>query len=200
MIKHYRKIRSDPLRLILTILQALIGAWITAIGAFLFSDQHYFFWPPDWSNIENDIRLDTAIVIIGLLLFLCTIFGITRRKIIATLLVLCGAISLAMAALSALHVIMSGYYVMGLNIIGELVLFSLILLVAHYLQEVGRLQDLSNLILAIAALIGSLTTLYQVIMKNKRNIPPSDDIDIAHTEKKIEELQKKLDQERKNKK
>lgn len=133
MIKHYRKIRSDPLRLILTILQALIGAWITAIGAFLFSDQHYFFWPPDWSNIENDIRLDTAIVIIGLLLFLCTIFGITRRKVIATLLVLCGAISLAMAALSALHVIMSGYYVMGLNIIGELVLFSLILLVAHYL-------------------------------------------------------------------
>lgn len=133
MIKHYRKIKSDPLRLILTILQALIGAWIAAIGAFLFSDQHYFFWPPDWSNIENDIRLDTVIVIIGLLLFLCTIFGITRRKIIATLLVLCGAISLAMAALSVLHVIMSGYYVMGLNIIGELVLFSLILLVAHYL-------------------------------------------------------------------
>lgn len=62
------------------------------------------------------------------------------------------------------------------------------------------MQDLSNLILAIAALIGSLTTLYQVIMKNKRNISPSDDIDIAHTEKKIEELQKKLDQERKNKK
>ena len=62
------------------------------------------------------------------------------------------------------------------------------------------MQDLSNLILAIAALIGSLTTLYQVIMKNKRNIPPSDDIDIAYTEKKIEELQKKLDQERKNKK
>ena len=62
------------------------------------------------------------------------------------------------------------------------------------------MQDLSNLILAIAALIGSLTTLYQVIMKNKRNIPPSDDIDIARTEKKIEELQKKLDQERKNKK
>ena len=62
------------------------------------------------------------------------------------------------------------------------------------------MQDLSNLILAIAALIGSLSTLYQVIMKNKRNIPPGDDIDIAHTEKKIEELQKKLDQERKNKK
>ena len=133
MRENYQKIRSDPFKLVLTVLQTLISIWITGIGLFLFNDQHYFFWPPDWSNIENDIRLDTAIVIIGLLLFLCTIFGITRRKIIATLLVLCGAISLAMAALSALHVIMSGYYVMGLNIIGELVLFSLILLVAHYL-------------------------------------------------------------------
>ena len=133
MKENYQKIRSDPFKLVLTVLQTLISIWITGIGLFLFNDQHYFFWPPDWSNIENDIRLDTAIVIIGLLLFLCTIFGITRRKIIATLLVLCGAISLAMAALSALHVIMSGYYVMGLNIIGELVLFSLILLVAHYL-------------------------------------------------------------------
>ena len=80
MIKHYRKIRSDPLRLILTILQALIGAWITAIGAFLFSDQHYFFWPPNWSNIENDIRLDTAIVIIGLLLFYAQFLVLLAEK------------------------------------------------------------------------------------------------------------------------
>ena len=60
------------------------------------------------------------------------------------------------------------------------------------------MQDLSNLILAIAALIGSLTTLYQVIMKNKRNIPPSDDIDIAHTEKKIEELNMKCSEAEEN--
>ncbi|EFB62890.1 hypothetical protein HMPREF9209_0360 [Lactobacillus gasseri 224-1] len=38
-----------------------------------------------------------------------------------------------MATLSLLHVIMSNYWVMGLNVIGELILFSLVLLVAHYL-------------------------------------------------------------------
>ena len=133
MLKYYQKIRSDPFKLVLTVLQTLISIWITGIGLFLFSDQHYFFWPPDWSNIENDIRIDTVIVLVGLLLFLCTIFGVKNRKVIATLLVFCGAISLSMATLSLLHVIMSSYWVMGLNVIGELILFSLVLLVAHYL-------------------------------------------------------------------
>lgn len=131
--KYYQKIRSDPLKLVLTIIQGLISLWIIGIGTFLYSDQHYFFWPPDWSNIENDIRIDTFIVLVGLVLFLCTIFCMKNRKIIATLLVFCGAISLSMATLSLLHVIMSNYWVMGLNVIGELILFSLVLLVAHYL-------------------------------------------------------------------
>lgn len=133
MLKNYQKIRSDPLKLVLTILQALISLGITGIGLFLYSDQHYFFWPPDWSNVENDIRIDTFIVLVGLVLFLCTIFGLRNRKIIAILLVCSGAISLSMATLSLLHVVMSSYWVMGLNVIGELILFSLVLLVAHYL-------------------------------------------------------------------
>lgn len=133
MLKNYQKIRSDPLKLVLTVLQGLIALWITGIGLFLYSDQHYFFWPPDWSNIENNIRIDTFIVLVGLVLFLCTIFGVKNRKVIATLLVCSGAISLSMATLSLLHVIMSSYWAMGLNVIGELILFSLVLLVAHYL-------------------------------------------------------------------
>lgn len=133
MLKNYQKSRSDPLKLVLTILQALISLWVTGIGLFLYSDQYYFFWPPDWSNVENDIRIDTFIVLVGLVLFLCTIFGLRNRKIIAILLVCSGAISLSMATLSLLHVVMSSYWVMGLNVIGELILFSLVLLVAHYL-------------------------------------------------------------------
>ena len=197
MLKYYQKIRSDPLKLILTILQGLISLWITGIGLFLFSDQHYFFWPPDWSNIENDIRIDTFIVLVGLVLFLCTIFGAKNRKVIATLLVFCGAISLSMATLSLLHVIMSSYWVMGLNVIGELILFSLVLLVAHYLQEVGRLQDLSNLLLAIAALIGSISTFYQIIAKTKHNAPPDkSDMSVDDIQNEIKKLQKKLKEDK----
>lgn len=133
MRENYQKIRSDPFKLVLTVLQTLISLWIAGIGIFLYNDQHYFFWPPDWSNIENDVRIDAFIVLVGLVLFLCTIFGLRNRKIIAILLVCSGAISLSMATLSLLHVVMSSYWVMGLNVIGELILFILVLLVAHYL-------------------------------------------------------------------
>ena len=198
MRENYQKIRSDPFKLVLTVLQTLISIWITGIGLFLFSDQHYFFWPPDWSNIENDIRIDTFIVLVGLVLFLCTIFGVKNRKVIATLLVFCGAISLSMATLSLLHVIMSNYWVMGLNVIGELILFSLVLLVAHYLQEVGRLQDLSNLILAIAYLIGAITTFYQVKAKAKHDAPPDDkDMSVDNLKKEIKTLQDELKEKQK---
>ena len=193
MIKNYQKIRSDPFKLVLAVLQTLISIWITGIGLFLYSDQHYFFWPPDWSNVENDIRIDTFIVLVGIVLFICTIFGVKNRKIIATLLVCCGAISFSIATLSLLHVIMSNYWVMGLNVIGEIILFILILLVAHYLQGVERLQDLSNLILAIAYLIGAITTLYQVKVKVKHDAPPDDtDMSVNELKRKIETLQNEL--------
>lgn len=133
MLKNLKKVRSDPLSLVLTILQGLVSIWVTGIGLFLFSDQHYFFWPPNWSSIENDVRIDTFIVLVGLALFLCTLLGIRKRKLIAGLLVCCGAISLSMATLSILHVVMSHYWIMGLNVIGELILFCIVLLVAHYL-------------------------------------------------------------------
>ena len=129
MKKHFNEIRSDPFKSVITLLQAIISIWVTAIGC----DNHYFFWPPNWSNIENDNRIDALIVLVGLVLFFCTIFGVTEKKIIATLLVLCGGISLALATLLLFHVIMSHFWFMGLNVIGELILFCLILIVAHYL-------------------------------------------------------------------
>lgn len=133
LLDQWTNLHSNPFRLVLAILQLLISIWVIGIGLFLFSDQHYFFWPPEWSYIENDVRIDTFIVLVGLALFLCTLFCVKSRKVIATLLIFCGGISLSMATLLVLHVIMSHYWVMGLNIIDDLILFCLILLVAHYL-------------------------------------------------------------------
>lgn len=133
LLDQWTNLHSNPFRLVLAILQLLISIWVIGIGLFLFSDQHYFFWPPEWSYIENDVRIDTFIVLVGLALFLCTLFCVKSRKVIAILLIFCGGISLSMATLLVLHVIMSHYWVMGLNIIDDLILFCLILLVAHYL-------------------------------------------------------------------
>ena len=55
-----------------------------------------------------------------------------------------------------------------------------------------RLQDLSNLILAIAYLIGAITTLYQVKAKAKHDAPPDDtDMSVDELKKKIQNLQDK---------
>ena len=65
------------------------------------------------------------------------------------------------------------------------------------------LQDLSNLILALAYLIGAITTFYQVIIKSKRDTSSrkgnDTDMSITETQKKIEELQEKLKKEKKKK-
>lgn len=65
------------------------------------------------------------------------------------------------------------------------------------------MQDLSNLILALAYLIGAITTFYQVIIKSKRDTSShkenDTDMSITDTQKKIEELREKLKKEKKKK-
>lgn len=70
-------------------------------------------------------------------------------------------------------------------------------------EGVTCLQDLSNLILALAYLIGAITTFYQVIIKSKRDTSShkenDTDMSITDTQKKIEELREKLKKEKKKK-
>ena len=59
------------------------------------------------------------------------------------------------------------------------------------------MQDLSNLILAIAYLIGAVTTLYQVKAKAKHDAPPYDtDMSVDDIQNEIKKLQKKLKEEK----
>jgi hypothetical protein len=58
---------------------------------------------------------------------------------------------------------------------------------------VGRLQDLSNLILAIAYLLGAIATLCQVKAKAKHDAPPDEtDMSVDNLKKEIKSLQDKL--------
>lgn len=132
MKKHFNEIRSDPFKSVITLLQAIISIWVAAIGCFLFSDNHYFFWPPTFKNFENDMRIDALIISVGLVLFLCTIFCVENKWIIAILFSLVGAISLCLAALSFMHAWFVGFLPMGLNVVGYLMLFTLTLLVGHF--------------------------------------------------------------------
>ena len=57
------------------------------------------------------------------------------------------------------------------------------------------MQDLSNLLLAIAALIGAITTFYQAISKTKHNAPPND-MSVDDIQNEIKKLQKKLKEDK----
>lgn len=60
------------------------------------------------------------------------------------------------------------------------------------------MQDLSNLLLAISALIGSISAFYQIIAKkNKHNAPPDkSDMSVEDIQNKIKKLQKKLKEDK----
>lgn len=132
MLEKWKRIRSDPLELVLNLVQLIISIWVMAIGTFLLGDNHYFFWPPTYRNIENDVKIDALIIAVGLVLFLCTIFCVENKWVIAILFALIGAISLCLAALSFMHAWFAGFLPMGLNVVGYLMLFSLTLLVGHF--------------------------------------------------------------------
>ena len=59
------------------------------------------------------------------------------------------------------------------------------------------MQDLSNLIASIAALIGAVSAFYQVIMKNKRN-PSNDNKELDEAKKEIEDLKSEIKEKNKN--
>ena len=59
------------------------------------------------------------------------------------------------------------------------------------------MQDLSNLIASIAALIGAVSAFYQVIVKNKRN-PPNDNKELDEAKKEIEDLKSEIKEKNKN--
>ena len=83
MIKPWHKLSA--LEMFVNLGQLGISLWVIAIGCFLIGDKHYFFWPPTFRNIENDTRIDTLIILIGLALFLCTIFCVRNKYVIVTL-------------------------------------------------------------------------------------------------------------------
>lgn len=132
MTQKWHEIRSDSTMLICNTLQLIISIWTVVIGLFLFDDRNFFFWPPNFKKIENDMKLDALIVLIGLALFLCTILFVKNKWVIGVLLVMIGAISLALAVLTFMHVIMTHYFLMVLIAFSNLVLFTLTLIVAHY--------------------------------------------------------------------
>lgn len=113
-------------------LQVVIALAVMAIGGSLWYDRHYFFWPPNLQGVLNDWKIDIFILVLGASLLLTTMFDPERTVLVRTLLVFCGGIVLGLAGLQFGHILFTSEFRMGHTVIGDIVLFLLILHVAHY--------------------------------------------------------------------
>lgn len=59
--------------------QTIAGGTILAIGIALLRDRNYFYWPPEWTLFMNDKKLDLAIILLGLLITVDSMFRKKRR-------------------------------------------------------------------------------------------------------------------------
>lgn len=130
-MKIMKKLKPYLLNLRINNLQVIIALAMMTIGGSLWYDRHYFFWPPNLQGTLNDWRIDIFILLVGIMLLVSTALRPDDTVLIRTLLVLCGGIVLGLAFLQLGHIIFTSEFRMGHTVIGDVVLFLLILHVAH---------------------------------------------------------------------
>ena len=88
----------------------IIGAVTTAIGYDLLTNEHFFFWPPQYSSLMNDDRFDVITLCIGLGLIIYSAVGKHTNRIISMLLGLAAANYTIIAVILWMHMQFAGQY------------------------------------------------------------------------------------------
>lgn len=112
--------------------QLLAGVTIIVIGLSLLVDRNYFFWPPQWADSMNDVRLDLGVIFLGILITIDALKKHTKRGLKLTLLLLGTWLMWILALIQLGHACYAGEFRMAHTIIGDVVV-SLICL--HCLYE-----------------------------------------------------------------
>jgi len=110
--------------------QFVIGASIIAIGASLWLDRNYFFWPPELTKAMNDQRLDLIIIFLGLGLLVMAMTGNRNRAWQQIFLILSGSVIFMLACTQVWHAYLAHEFRMGHTVIGDVVIFIFIIWIA----------------------------------------------------------------------
>lgn len=87
---------------------SLIGFVIVAIGLDLWTNEHYFFWPPQYKSLMNNDRIDAVATFIGIGLIAYALFNVRSNWIISILLGLSTAFMTVIAVALYLHMVFAG--------------------------------------------------------------------------------------------
>ena len=111
--------------------QALASVAVIAIGASLWIDRNYFFWPPELTSTMNDQRIDIVILLLGFCLLISALTGNKSKFWQHLLLILCGAAIFMLALTQLWHAFLGGQMRMAHTVIGDFVIFCLIVRAAY---------------------------------------------------------------------
>lgn len=111
--------------------QILASLSIIAIGASLWIDRDYFFWPPELTSTMNDQRIDIVILLLGFCLLVSAVTGNKSKFWQHLLLILCGAAIFMLALTQLWHAFLGGQMRMAHTVIGDFVIFCLIVRAAY---------------------------------------------------------------------
>lgn len=108
-----------------------IGATLSAIGVFLWTNHKYFFWPPQYAGLMNDDGLDAIAVVVGLGLIICAIRNEKNNTVAGILLSIAAGFTGLTACIQLIHAIFAGQAPMGLGFILSCFLLTEILYTAR---------------------------------------------------------------------
>ena len=111
--------------------QALASVAVIAIGASLWIDRDYFFWPPELTSTMNDQRIDIVILLSGICLLISALTNNKSKLWQHALLILCGAVIFTLALTQLWHAFLGGQMRMAHTVIGDFVIFCLIVRAAY---------------------------------------------------------------------
>lgn len=111
--------------------QALASVAVIAIGISLLIDRDYFFWPPELTSTMNDQRIDMVILLLGSCLLISALIGNKSKFWQHALLILCGAVIFTLALTQLWHAFLGGQMRMAHTVIGDFVIFILIIRAAY---------------------------------------------------------------------
>lgn len=101
--------------------QLLAGVTIIVIGLSLLVDRNYFFWPPQWADSMNDVRLDLGVIFLGALIAVNALKAKAKRRWRLTLLLLGTWLMWILALIQLGHAFYAGEFRMAHTIIGDVV-------------------------------------------------------------------------------
>lgn len=108
----------------------LIGLVMAVCGVDLLTNEHYFFWPPQFVSLMNDDRIDVIVIIVGVGLILYAMFGIHSNAIISILLGLAAAIGALIAFAFYIHMVYARQAMLSIPLVLALFFVAVVLKVA----------------------------------------------------------------------